>query len=108
MKTSVVSVGTACALLLLISVPTRAAQVDETEAVAIAEWWYAREISAATTALPESEKAARLASRTRHQLHYVLGRDRLQRGGKTQTPALAYIVTFEPSGFVVEDRKSVV
>src|SRR5262245_54507133 len=66
--------------------PIRAAQINENEAVAIAEWWYANELNASTTPLNPSEKAIRLAHRTRHQIHAVIGRDKLQTIGQTKGP----------------------
>jgi hypothetical protein len=96
----------AAALALATSpIPIRAAQINENEAVAIAEWWYANELNAPTTLLNPSEKATRLAHRTGHQIHTVIGRDKLQTKGQTKgplnSPVSAYIVTFEPSGFVL-------
>src|SRR5262245_10964223 len=87
--------------------PANAAQITESEAVTIAEWWYANEISSPNTVLPTAEKATRLANRTLHQVHSVLGRDKLQTKRQANDAPMAYVVTFEPSGFVLvsgEDR----
>lgn len=92
--------GMALALALAMGRAT-GAPVSEGEAIALAELWYASEVSARTTDLPAAEKATRLANKTKHQVHYVLGRDNLQKNRKPGETPHAYVVTFEPTGFVV-------
>jgi hypothetical protein len=79
----------------------RSASVTESEAITMAEWWYAAEVNAATAPLPQEDKQSRIAAKGNHKVAYVLGRDdiRSTRAGHEQPSA--YIVTFEPSGFVV-------
>jgi hypothetical protein len=79
----------------------RAAQIGENEAIALAEWWYANEINAKTTPLPEAEKQARVAGRSKHQVHYLLGANDLKANRKSTDAVSAYVIAFEPSGFVV-------
>jgi len=77
------------------------APVSETEAVSLAEWWYAAEVNAATTALPAAEKQERIATKNKHDVSYVLGRDDWQPARKAGDQVAAYVLAFQPSGFVV-------
>jgi hypothetical protein len=99
MKNSLLYLSATCALLL--GATAHATPVNEAEAVSVAEWWYSSEISASTTALPLAEKQQRLKARNRYQIHYLLGRDNVQRSHKPDESVMAFVVTFEPSGFVV-------
>src|SRR5262245_47214951 len=105
MKTCAIplSVSAVCALLLWagVSGPVVAAPISENEAIAIAEYWYANEISSPNTALAISEKATRLGNRNRHQVQSILGRDKLQAKRQPNDSVVAYVVTFEPSGYVL-------
>lgn len=75
--------------------------VGEREAVAVAELWYSMEINAPTTELSPTVKEQRLANRGKHQVQHLVGRDDLQAVPKTGISSLAYVVTFEPTGFVI-------
>jgi len=77
------------------------APVTETEAVSTAEWWYAAEVNAATTSLPAAEKQARVAAKNKHDVSYVVGRDNWQPVRKAGDQVAAYVVAFQPSGFIV-------
>src|SRR5262245_32996690 len=90
----------ACALLLAAGAarPAAAASISEGEAVAIAEWWYANEISSPHTTLTSAERSTRLANRSQHQVHSILGRDRLQAKRQPNESVMAYVVAFQPSG----------
>jgi hypothetical protein len=89
------------ALSLLGGKVVRAGSVSEAEAVTTAEWWYATEINAAHTPLPAAERRERLAAKSRHAVSYILGRDNWQPTRKATEAVDAYVVAFQPSGFVV-------
>lgn len=101
MKTASSIVSGSLALLLLLAGAASSAPINEREAVAVAELWYTMEINAPTTQLSPAEKQQRLAGQNRHLIYYLVGRDDLQRTAKPDVPVIAYVVTFEPSGFVV-------
>jgi hypothetical protein len=77
------------------------APVSEKEAIAVAELWYTMEINASTTDLPPVEKQQRVAARSQHQAQYLVGRDDLKPTLTPSQTALAYVVSFKPSGFVI-------
>ena len=101
MKLSSYTVGLGGALVLLLGGVAGGAPINEQEAVAIAEKWYAAEVNAATTVMPAAEKQARVAASNKHEVSYILGRDNWQRTRKAGDEVAAYVVAFQPSGFVV-------
>jgi hypothetical protein len=101
MKSARLKMWTALLALLLLGGVVSRKPVKEQEALATAELWYTMEINAATTALSPEEKQQRLAARGKHQVQYLVGRDDLRPALKSGEMALAYVVTFEPSGLVV-------
>jgi hypothetical protein len=88
-------------LAALAALPSGAASISRREAVAVAEHWYAREIRASTTPLTPPERRNRLEARTQHKVWVVIGRDTLAEESTNRAPITAYVVTFEPSGYVV-------
>jgi hypothetical protein len=101
MKPSYFAAGLIGVLALLLCRSAGGAPVTESEAISLAEWWYAAEVNAPTTALPAAEKQARVAAKNRHTVSYVVGRDNFQSTRKTTDAMAAYVVAFEPSGLVV-------
>ena len=101
MKPSYFAAGLIGVLALLLGRSAVGAPVTESEAISLAEWWYAAEVNAPTTALPVAEKQARVAAQNKHTVSYVLGHDNLQPTRKATDAVAAYLVAFEPSGFVV-------
>lgn len=83
------------------------AQVKRTEAIAVADLWYAMEINSKHTKMDPAEKAARLDNiRSRRVLCLVSEEDLVKRPPR-DGKVLGYIVLYEPTGFVVvsgEDR----
>jgi len=101
MKLSSFAAGLVAVLALLPGPSADGAHVTEAEAIRIAEWWYAAEVNAATTPLPAAEKQARVASKNKHDVSYILGRDNWQPARQAGDDVAAYVVAFQPSGFVV-------
>ncbi|HXR07432.1 MAG TPA: C10 family peptidase [Candidatus Acidoferrum sp.] len=101
MKLSSFAAGLVAVLALLPGPSADGARVTEAEAIRIAEWWYAAEVNAATTPLPAAEKQARVASKNKHDVSYILGRDNWQPARQAGDDVAAYVVAFQPSGFVV-------
>lgn len=86
-----------------------AEKVGRAEAVAVADFWYAAEINADHTKLDAEEKAERLANLRQRKLLYYDSENELSgtRPEKGKKEIFAYIVKYEPSGYVVvsaEDR----
>ena len=101
MKTSYLIAGLSGSAALLLSSAMRGAPVAESQAIGVAEWWYAAEVNAATTSLPPAEKQARVAAKNQHRVSYILGRDNWQPVRKATDAVAAYVVAFQPAGFVV-------
>jgi hypothetical protein len=101
MKATFLKLALSCTAAAAITSAARSATIGESEAVAVADWWYTRELSQSINSIPASERAARLAARERRQVHHVLDRDIVRRAAGKPADVLAYIVTYEPSGYVV-------
>lgn len=83
------------------------AVVEEKEALAVADLWYAMEINFERTELSPAMKAERLARIGDREVLYLLSKDELVAKAPEGGEVLAYVVKYEPSGFVVvsgEDR----
>jgi len=99
-------------LLLLLalsvgSITAFGALVQEDEAVAIADFWYAMELNSKHIKFAATEKADRLDKLQDRQVLYLVSKDDLLDTPPIWGDILAYIVKYDPSGFVVvsgEDR----
>ena len=85
------------------------ALVTEREAVAVADLWYAMELNAEHTRMDPAERLRRIAEVGKRKVLYLVSAEELRRTppGRGEGPVLAYIVQYEPDGFVVvsgEDR----
>jgi len=76
-------------------------QVSESEAVNIADLWYCMEVNSEYSKLSETEKAERINTIYAHRVQYLLSENKLQDTPPVKGYALAYIITYEPFGFVI-------
>jgi len=83
------------------------ALVGENEAVAVADLWYAMQLNSKHTRIPATEKANRLDKLQNRQVLYLVSEDKVLDTPPIQGDILAYIIKYDPSGFVMvsgEDR----
>ena len=81
--------------------------VHEGEAVAIADLWYAMELNSKHIRIAATEKADRLDNLQNRQVLYLVSKDDLVDTPPIRGDILAYIIKYDPSGFVIvsgEDR----
>ena len=87
----------------------RGAPVTEAEAVAVADVRYAMELNSVHLQMDAAEKADRLVRISSHRTYYFVGKDSLTATAPRDGIVMAYIVAYEPAGFIVvagDDRAS--
>ena len=91
------------AILLLGGCPAGAiaSVVDEEEAAAVADYWYAAELNAHTSALSVAEKLERYKGMAAAQMLYLAGIEDLREQPPIKGPVWAYVVVYQPSGCVI-------
>ena len=77
------------------------AVVNENEAVEIANLWYAMELNSGYLKVDDVDRAARFSRLSRYQVLYLVSRDALLDTPPDKSEILAYVIKYEPSGFVV-------
>lgn len=77
------------------------APVTPSEATAIADVWYAMELNSGYLKITGTERASRFAGIGNHRVQYMVSKDDLVDEYPAGRQVLAYIVTYEPDGFVV-------
>jgi len=83
------------------------AAVKKKEAVAVADLWYAMEINSEQTKMTPEMKEERLAKICDREVLFLVSRNELTSKAPDKGDVLAYVVKYEPDGFVVvsgEDR----
>ena len=101
---------TAIVLLFVLSLVVKdgfSAVVSEDEAIAVADLWYAMELNSGYAKIAEPERAERLGKLQNRQVLYLVSKDDLLDSRPTKGDVLAYVIKYDPSGFVVvsgEDR----
>ena len=89
------------ALLCLISVDLYGAPISPGEATAIADLWYAMELNSGYLNISDTERADRFTNMGNRQVLYMVSKDELVEEYPAERPVLAYIVKYNPKGFVV-------
>jgi hypothetical protein len=77
------------------------APVNPAEAIAVADTWYAMELNSGYLKITEAEKTDRFAKMGNCQVLYMVSKDDLADVYPANQTVLAYIVKYEPDGFVV-------
>jgi len=83
------------------------ALVEENEAVAIADLWFAMELNIGYLKINEAERLERFNQLPNRRMFYLVSKDDLLDSPPDEGRVLAFVVKYEPSGFVVvsgEDR----
>lgn len=75
--------------------------VSEDEAVAIAELWIAMELNSGYLKIDEAERLQRLSNLQNRTVLYLVSKDELRDTPPEKGNVLAYIIKYEPSGFVI-------
>lgn len=75
--------------------------VSEDEAVAIADLWIAMELNSGYLEIGEAERLERLSNLQNRTVLYLVSKDKLRNTPPEKGNVLAYIVKYEPSGFVI-------
>lgn len=94
-------------VLLLGAKGAPCAVVSETEALAVADLWYAMELNSGKLKIEKSERQEKLARIAEHEVMYLVSSEELLDHRPDDGATLAYVVTYKPTGFVVvagEDR----
>lgn len=101
---------TAIVLLFVLSLGVKdgfSALVNEDEAIAVADLLYAMELNSGYTKIDETERVSRLDSLQNRQVLYLVSKEELRDSRPDKGEVLAYVIKYEPTGFVVvsgEDR----
>ncbi len=77
------------------------AAVDENEAVAVADLWYAMELNWPHTKMDDAERTARFEALSKRQVLYLVAKDELLDRPPGNRAVLAYVIKYDPTGFVV-------
>lgn len=77
------------------------AVVDEAEAIGIADMWYAMELNISSVKMEAVTKEEKLGKINNRQVLYMIKGGRLLDNEPVEESVLAYIIKYEPSGFVV-------
>jgi hypothetical protein len=77
------------------------APVDEDEAVAAADLWFAMELNSSFAKLGDVERAARLDAMRDRQVLYLVSKDNLVEALHDRSRLWAYVVKYQPGGYVV-------
>jgi hypothetical protein len=88
-------------LLSLAVTDASSALVDEDEAVAAAHLWYAMELNSVHAKIDKAERSERLESLPNRQVLYLVSKDDLLDTRPDKGKVLAYVVKYQPTGFVV-------
>ena len=89
-------------LLLSLGIPDGfSAKVERDEAIAIADLWYAMEVNSDYVKIHKSEKAEMLKRVQNRQVLYLASKDELRETPPDKEEVLAYVVKYDPTGFVV-------
>lgn len=88
-------------LCVIYTVPVSSATVDEAEAIAVADMWYARELNSAHLKLDVQARAERIDAMAARQVSYLDENGDLVKNWKDDVTIHAYIFTYEPSGYVI-------
>ncbi|MBW1646174.1 MAG: C10 family peptidase [Deltaproteobacteria bacterium] len=81
--------------------------VTAEEAVAVADYWYAREVGSGRLKLSRAAREARLRQIASHEVFYLVEGGKLAASPPADGQVLAYVVKYQPTGYVVvtaEDR----
>lgn len=76
-------------------------QIDKNEAVAVGDLWYAMELNSGLTKLDKAAKTVRLNKVQNRKIKYLVSKDELLDTFPIKGAVLAYIIIYDPSGFVV-------
>lgn len=101
---------TAIVLVFVLSLGVKdgfSALVNEDEAIAVADIWYAMELNSGYAKMDETERVGRLGKLENHEVLYLVSKDDLRDSPPDKGEVLAYVVKYDPTGFVViagEDR----
>lgn len=94
-----------CSFLLAVSVLTITggfgAPIGPGEAATVADLWFTMELNSGYLKMTEAEKADALASVGNRQVLYMVSADELVQEYPAERPVLAYVVKYNPKGFVV-------
>ncbi|MCK4678976.1 MAG: C10 family peptidase [Bacteroidales bacterium] len=77
------------------------ATVNETEALAIADLWYAMELNSGYLSIDPAEKEECLRNIPLHTIQYFIAEDQLLDYIPPDLPVLAYVITYYPNGYVI-------
>jgi hypothetical protein len=90
-----------CVSVLVFICIARAAPVSLNEALAIADLWYCMELNSGHLKISDAERTERLSMLPARQVRYLVAEDELADSPPNDTPTLAYVVLYYPSGFVI-------
>lgn len=79
----------------------RCAPVARDEAARIADLWYAMELNSGRLEITEKEKLDRIAGLQKRRVFCLISRDELVETTPGETRVWAYVVLYEPGGFIV-------
>ncbi|MFA5905657.1 MAG: C10 family peptidase [Desulfobacula sp.] len=77
------------------------APIEESEALDVADIWYARELNSSRIKLEAAARADKLNNITDRQVFYLVDGGELLDSAPKDKPVLAYVINYNPSGFVV-------
>lgn len=86
---------------LFVAHSTWAEPVTENEALAVADLWYSMELNSPHAKLPRDQRQNRASARSIHRLSYLTASQAVVDAVSPDEDVHAYIVTYDPSGFVV-------
>jgi len=76
-------------------------KIEREEAIAIADLWYAMEVNSPHVKIHKSDKKERLKRIQNRKVLYLISKDDLRETISPREDILAYVVKYDPSGFVV-------
>ncbi len=77
------------------------APVDAGEAISVADLWFAMELNSGYIKIDSKERAGRFDRMKKRQVFYMVSKDDLLDSQPSEGDVLAYVVKYEPTGYVV-------